>query len=406
MSIAFIAGCGGEKHKPGPKFKLVVGDIVPLSGDLKLFGPPGRKAADLAVHKINESLDQIDFKGVKVSVKHADSKTDPKSSVKAARKLVKKDKASCLVGEWATVNTEAIARSVAIPERVPLISPASTGNELSSIRDSGFIFRTAPADKLQATALAKAINQEGGKGKKVNIGARDDSYGRGLARNFKREWLKLGGKVGRSVVYNPDASDMKRVAKRLVAGSPAIFVIFDFPQGYAKLGPALVRTGKFTARRLWVSDGLASGKLPEEAGRKATEGIRGTAPGAPNRGEIAVAFDKLYRDSRGSRRQVFDSSTFDSVMLCFLAAVSAGSSEPEMIKDHLADVSGPGGEKVSLQELDEAIHLARDDKRIDYEGPSGSIDLDKHGDPSFAVYDIFTYRGGKIENLRQIQVRS
>ncbi len=47
------ANPGPSTERPAPRsdprsarFKLTVGDLIPLSGELKPFGPPGRKAAD------------------------------------------------------------------------------------------------------------------------------------------------------------------------------------------------------------------------------------------------------------------------------------------------------------------------------------------------------------------------
>ena len=44
---------GGEET-----LDLTIGDIVPLTGDLADFGPPGEKAADLAVEQINSAVEE------------------------------------------------------------------------------------------------------------------------------------------------------------------------------------------------------------------------------------------------------------------------------------------------------------------------------------------------------------
>ncbi len=45
------SGCGGKSSST-----LTVGNIVPLTGDLAPFGPPGAKAARLAVEQANAAL--------------------------------------------------------------------------------------------------------------------------------------------------------------------------------------------------------------------------------------------------------------------------------------------------------------------------------------------------------------
>src|SRR5215210_5919370 len=88
------SGGGGETS-----LDLTIGDIVPLTGDLADFGPPGRKAADLALKQIRQAIKKDGLKQT-VTLKHADEETDPQASVSAARKLVSADKATCLTGAY------------------------------------------------------------------------------------------------------------------------------------------------------------------------------------------------------------------------------------------------------------------------------------------------------------------
>ena len=89
--------------------------------------------------------------------------------------------------------------------------------------------------------------------------------------------------------------------------------------------------------KTFITDALASSDLPKSVGADATEGMRGTAPGSPDTGAAPEAFDKLYTDAAGPGRQTFDAHNFDAVILCYLAAVAAGSTEgPDMAKE-LAD---------------------------------------------------------------------
>jgi branched-chain amino acid transport system substrate-binding protein len=81
-------------------------------------------------------------------------------------------------------------------------------------------------------------------------------------------------------------------------------------------------------------------------------------------------------------------------VLCYLAAVAAGSSSPAAIRDEIAAVSGPPGRRVGFMQLGEAVRTLRAGRQIDYEGASGPLDLDPHGDPTAATYDVLAYSGG------------
>ena len=288
-----IAACGDDGGGGEAKFDLTIGDIVPLTGALSDFGPPGRKAADLAVKEINKGIQQANVDQT-VKVQHEDEQTTAQASVSAARKLVDAG-ASCIAGAWASADTIPAAKSVAIREKVVLISPASTAASIADLEDDGFLARTAPPDTLQAKALADHMDDElgGAQGKTVNVGARNDFYGSGLADAFPKEWEARGGTIGQKVLYDPEQPSYNSEAQKITSGNPDAFVIVDFPETYAKVGPALVRTGKWDARKTFITDGLASTDLPNAVGAEATEGMRGTSVGTFDTG-AAKAFGKLY----------------------------------------------------------------------------------------------------------------
>lgn len=395
-------GGGGGGGGGKTSLNLTIGDLVPLSGDLADFGPPGRKAADVAVDQIKQAIKES---GVDHTVKivHEDTQTEAQATVQAGRKVVGED-ASCIAGAWASGDTIPLARSVSIREDVLQISPASTSDEITGLEDSGLINRTPPPDSFQGPALAQAIAEDlgGADGKTVNIGARNDAYGTGLADTFSTAWEDMGGTVNAKVIYDPEQPSYNSEAGQIVKGNPDSFVIIDFPETYSNVGPALARTGNFDTSKAWVTDGLISGDLAESAGANSVNGLRGTAPGAPEQGTAAKAFDQAYSKAGGPDRMTFDAQNFDAVILCYLAAVAAGSTEGADMADALQDVTGPGGTKYTFEQLPEAIKALQNGEDIDYEGASGPIDLNEDGDPTAGVYDVFEFKAGAPEMIDQV----
>lgn len=410
------AGGGGGEAGPNPatdpataRFDLTVGDLVPLTGDLSPFGAPGRKAADLAVEQARDALEEANVNGVEVDVRHADTETDPQAAVSAARRLIAGD-ATCLAGAWAAAETIPTAQSVAAPQQTPLISPASTSAQITTLEDEGFVFRTAPSDNLQGETLADIVEQElGGTNKTISVAGRNDAYGQGLANSFRRAWEAKGGRLtGGPVLYDPEQPSYKSEAERIVAGNPDGYVIVDFPDTYARMGTALARTENFDAGKLFVTDGLAGEELPGNIPAEALDGARGTRPGTPEEGDVPRAFDRLYRrsDLPPKARQTFDAQNFDATMLCFLGAVAAGSKEGEAIQGRIRDVSAPPGRAVTFEDLGDAIKALREGQDIDYQGASGAIDLDGQGDPTAATYEVFEYGANrKFSVTRQVEAR-
>jgi ABC-type branched-subunit amino acid transport system substrate-binding protein len=382
---------------------LTIGNLVPLTGDLAPYGAAGEKAGELAGQEIDAAIKKAGVDQT-VNVVAEDGASDDQGGVQAARKLIA-DGATCISGDYASTATVAVARSVTVPEGVLLISPASTADALSDLDDDGLFARTAPPDGLQGTALADRMEQELGglKGKTINIGARNDLYGTGFADSLELELEDRGATVAEKVVYDPEQPSYNSEAEQITSGNPDNFVIIDFPETFAKLGPALVRTGNWESSKTFITDGLSSTDLVKEVGGEATEGMLGTAPGAFS-GDAPDAFDKLYEGAPGPPRNLFDSTTFDDVILCYLAAVAAGSSDGEEMAAAVVDVTGPPGPKYTFEQLPQAIEALEGGEDIDYEGASGPIDWDENGDLSRYIYDISQFKGGKLVKVDTVEV--
>ena len=406
-----VAACGDDDDDDGgggggeATLDLTIGDSLALTGGLSDFGPPGQKAADLAIEQINAAIKDSGADHT-VNIVHEDNETNPQAAVQAARKLVA-DGASCIAGAWASADTIPTAQSVSIPEGILQISPASTSAEITTIEDDGLLNRTPPADNLQGPVLAEYISRElgGSEGKVLNIGARNDSYGENFVDALVDAWEGAGGTIGAEVLYDPEQPSYNSEAQQIVEGNYDAIAVIDFPETFVKVGPALERTGNWDAKKTFITDGLASGDLVTETG-DLMEGIRGTAPGTPEAGASSEAFNKAYEAAEplDIERATFDAQNFDAVMLCYLAAVAAGSTDGQDMADALQDVTGPGGDKYSWEQLSEAITALQNGDDIDYVGAAGEIDLDDNGDPTAGVYDTYTITGGEITPVKQIDV--
>jgi branched-chain amino acid transport system substrate-binding protein len=398
-------GGGGGEDVSDASFDLTVGALVPLTGDLSQFGPPGQKAAELAIEEAQKALEGTN---ITVSIENADTQTEPQAAQSAARQLISNG-ANCLVGPWASSEAVPVGRTVAAREEIPMISPSATSPELTDLPDNGFVFRTAPSDALQGQVLADAVEQEVGTDATVSLAARNDPYGEGIINEFKAAWEEKGGSTTGPVLYDPELSSYNSEAGQIVEGNPDQFVIIDFEEPYNRVGAALARTGNFDASNLWTADGLAfEDGIPKSIPAAALAGASGTRPSSPEDTETAKAFDELYKSAPGPKaRGTFDAQNFDAAMLCVLAAVAAGSNEGPAIAEKIQEVASAPGEKYDFTQLSEAIEALQAGEDIDFEGASGPLDLDDNGDPSVAFYERYEYDNqGKFKVTETVQVDS
>jgi ABC-type branched-subunit amino acid transport system substrate-binding protein len=402
---ATVAGSGAARPEkasgPAPSFTLTIGTNLSMTGDGAVFGPAFQKAGEIAGEVANRALREAGIAGVTVRIISADDGSRPDTAVNAARRLIS-DGASCIAGSIQSASTIAVANGAAVPAGVALIAPASTSAQITDLQDNGLVFRIAPSDVLQGPVLANAMMREIGRGRRVSFAARNDAFGSGLLRATEAAWRRLGGRsTGSPLLYDPGAANYDSEAQRIVSGNPDAWVILDFPATYARVGAALLRTGRFDARRLFIGGGQPA-VIPSFVPRESMEGARGTRPAVPLGASLTQAFDQLFARTGGTQqRQSLDVNEFDAVTTCVLAAVAARSNDGRAIARQLRRISGPPGEKFTYLRLAAAIRALRAGRDIDYEGVAGSIDWDANGDPASATYDFYRYVNATLTPIRQ-----
>ena len=386
---------GGEEA--APSFELKIGPVLPLTGDLASFGPSQAEAARIAVERIQEALESAGVEDVTVTLLDVeDDGGRSQAGVEAATKFVQTDQVNVILGTMASSVTIPIAESVTIPNGVVQITPTSTAPEITELDDDGLVFRILSSDTLQGSALVDAVADAFGSDATINVGARNDAFGTALKELFEQGWEDQGGAIGQSVTWNPEAATFDTEARRLAGGNPDGWVIIDFPETFAKVGPALVRAGGWDPSKTFMTEAMRNADELTKIGAQATNGLRGTAPTSED-APAREAFDELFtQEAPDASLTGFEGASFDAVMLAFLAALDAGSSDPGDVKGSLQAVSGPPGDKYTFENLDQAVAALLNGDDIDYEGAWGPIDFDDNGDPGSAIYEVWRFDGSEV----------
>jgi branched-chain amino acid transport system substrate-binding protein len=92
------------------------------------------------------------------------------------------------------------------------------------------------------------------------------------------------------------------------------------------------------------------------------------------------------------------------VVLCYLAAVAAGSTEGTDIASTIQDVSAAPGDQYTWEELPDAIEALQNGDDIDYLGASGQVDMDENGDATAGVYDIYEFKDDAPAPVDEVEV--
>lgn len=384
-------------------FTLTIGDVEDYTGDLGPLGAPADKAVKLAAAQLNAAAKKAGL-GDSFKVATADTQSDPQEAIAAARKVVDSG-ATCLTGPASTPESIAVLNAVTKVRQIVLM-PTATSTALRQTNDNHTIFRVVPPDSLQARALVTAVKQYlgGAKGKTVALGYLNLPYGTGIKAVFSSVWKSLGGKIV-TVGYDESQPSYDSEAQKLVAANPAAFVFADYPDTFGKVAAALLRTGKFSASKTFVSDALAVDPIPSTIPAAALDGAHATEAGSPTSTAVAKAFNRLYRSTSGPKTGSLLPNSFDSGILCGLAAVGAGSTDPAKIRAELPKLGGSTGTAYTYLQLTAALKALAAGKRIHYIGVSGPIAFDARGDTTSGLYDVLQWVKGHLVLRKQLETK-
>lgn len=349
---------------------IALGYILPESGQLAFLGPPMIETTKLAVELANQA-------GANVTLSAGDEAGDAAIAQASAQRLIGEG-VNAIIGAAASGMSLAIIDSVT-GAGVVQCSASNTAPTFTNYNDNGLYFRTAPSDALQGPVLAKVIENSGAA--TVAIIGRADDYGQGLAKALA-DALE-GVEVLYNDTYDPAATNYDAEVNAMLATNADAYALVSFEEG-AQVIKGLLEGG-VAPGAIYGTDGTASGDLWESVDPEnpaVLEGMHGTRPG----GTASETFLTMYKEMTGLDDTTFAAQTYDCVNLILLAALAANSSNGADIAAKMIEVSS-GGTPCSGYAECAALLAAGED--IDYVGASGSADLDEHGEPASAEYEVW-----------------
>lgn len=190
--IAAVAVAVGMMASTGCSRKLLVGVVLPETGDNAVYGAPIKSGVKLAFDeaRANNTLPQ----GLQVIFR--DSGSDVARAASEAEALF--DQGALLVIGGATTQEARAMIPVADQRQRVLLSPSASAPDLA--RRSLFFFRVYPSDDLEGVKAADLLYQAPRNVRRVLILQEDNAYTRGLLPVFMGAFKAHGGEIVDSVL--------------------------------------------------------------------------------------------------------------------------------------------------------------------------------------------------------------
>lgn len=241
---------------------IKVGLVAPLTGPIATFGQSVDKGVRMAVDEINAKGGLL---GMKIELIVEDNQAKAEESANIVRKFIEQDKVVAIIGPVISSNTLAAA-PIAQQSKVPLISPTATNPRVTQV--GNYIFRACFIDDFQGMVMARFARS--GLGKRAETAAilfeKTSDYSIGLAKYFKEEFTRLGGKIVAEESFSSGDQDFSAQLTKIKGKKPDVLYV---PSYYDTAGLIIKQ-----ARELGINvpilggDGFDSPQLVELAGKE------------------------------------------------------------------------------------------------------------------------------------------
>ena len=325
------AGCRRQDARvveaPPPE-RVRLGAFMSLSGDTSQYGLSALNGIRMAVEEANAAGG---VKGMRVDLVVRDTRSDAVETSFVVERLAREEQVHALIGEVVSSRSLAAAR-VAQRERVPMLTPSATSPELTSVGD--YVFRSCYTDTFQGVALARFAVESLGALNAALLVDRDQRYSVELARLFREDFERRGGKVVAEQGYLDGESDFSVQLAEVGAAQPDVIFI---PGYYTEVG-LLARQ----ARTLGINaplvggDGWDSPRLVQYGGQAIAGGYFTTHFSAEDPDPQVQRFVADYRRLYGSAPDSFSATAYDAARIVLAAVERAPTLERAAVRDALA----------------------------------------------------------------------
>jgi branched-chain amino acid transport system substrate-binding protein len=360
---------------------LVVGSLLPATGDLAFLGPPEFAGIKKALNEISAAGGVLGGEVTYIEGDSGDTSTDIASQTVDSH---------LSQGVQAILGAASSGVSLTVIDKITgngvlQISPANTSPALTTYEDNGLYWRVAPSDVLQGAIIAATAIDKGVES--MAVIARQDAYGEGLADATAKDFEAAGGTVTSKILYDPAATSFEAEVAEIKAGGPQAVTVIGFEES-VKLLQEMIKQGVGPADlQVFLVDGNISTTAYGDFPANTMKGVIATVP--TGEADLTAFNESLLEVDPELTDYAYGAQSYDAMMVVALAAEAAGCGDGTAIASKLADVAGNGGEKCTTYA--DCLALLQAGTDIDFEGVTGPLDFNQYGDPAQATISINEY---------------
>lgn len=360
---------------------LIVGTLLPATGDLAFLGPPEFAGVEKALQEIDAAGGVLGTPVTYIEGDSGDTSTDIASQTVDSQ---------LSQGVQAIIGAASSGVSLTVIDKITSngvvqMSPANTAPTLTTYPDNGLYFRVSPSDVLQGAVIANTAVDAGITS--MAVIARQDPYGEGLKDATVKDFEAAGGTVTSNLLYDPAAASFEAEVAEIKAGNPEAVAVIGFEET-VKLLQEMIKQGVGPQDvQVYLVDGNISTTAYADFPADTMTGVIATVPSGE--ADLTAFNESLLEVDPDLTDYAYGAQSYDAMMLIALAAEAAGCADGTAIAEYLPQVAGNGGEQCSTYA--DCVALIQAGSDIDFQGVTGPVDFNEYGDLAQGTISINEY---------------
>ena len=354
-----VLSCGDDDEGP-----VKLGFLAGLSGDYSEWGPPSQDGAEAAIGVINAAGGIL---GRDAELVVQDNLSTPEGAVTGYNRIREEIHA---LGGVESDGAVALLGTVAEDE-MPTMCPAC-GTTVLDTEGGNYIWRITASDTTYGIISAQLARDLGFT--RVSMLVQQTEGTESPANVFKDVWEnKIGGEIIADVRFAPGSDSYQAEVEQAFAGDPEAVYIGAGPQAGIPILREYIARG-YDAQIL-VSPDLQVPDIAEAAAELPTGRILAAQVTDDFESPAYSAFAAAHQQYAGKAPPTgfYETNQFDQYIVLALAMTAAESTDGPDVAAQVYNIVNAPGTKVYTY-ADGVAALERGDQ-IDYDGPSGSIEL-------------------------------
>jgi branched-chain amino acid transport system substrate-binding protein len=348
--------------------EIKIGAILPLTGDLAVYGDPVKKGMELALEEIN-AKGGINGKPLKLIFE--DDFGDPKTAVAVFNKLIDNEKVPIILGP---LTSSASMATAPIAEKRKVVQLSTMAGTIDLKYAGDYVFRVFASNEYQSKSVAdKAIDIFNAK--RAAILYINNDYGEGSKEVIEKRYSERGGKIVAVENFNEGDKDFKTQLIKIKKSNPDII----FALCYWKEGAIILKQAKELGIKItFLGEDAWYGPIEEIAG----DAVKLLVFSSMAFGEKYKEHPKMqkfiqsFRKKYGKEPDAYSATGYDAVYLA----------------KHAIEIGGYNADGIK-----KALYNTKN-----FIGALGNITYDEYGDNIGAEFDLYVIRNGKT--LRYLDV--